>query len=737
MPKDTRNGHRMPREPYDGQSLQRLFNPKSIAVVGVSSRETSFGARFVQNLYAYEGKLFLINPKQKELYGRPCYPSLAELPEVPDCVLIATDLKTVEPIFEECIRIGAGGAVVIASGFAETGDAETAAIQDRLTKRAGESGVRLAGPNTIGFVNYNIKAAATFLTDLDFHKSWDQPSEKRKIGYVSQSGALGFSFSQASQRGVYFSTILTCGNSADVNLADCINYFVEDPGTTVIGALLEGMPHPRQIEAAVRNATAAGKPVILYKMAKGEEGARAAASHTGNLAGSQAAYRTMVERAGGIFVDTYEELFEITAFFSKLPGAPVAEGTAVIATSGGAAIMAADSAELAGVPLPQPSREVTETLKSRIPEFGSARNPCDVTAQVINDADSMEVCIRAVLSDPQYNSVIVPQVLAYAISLPRLELMNRLSGETGKPIIVPWITAWREGPGALEVEEAEHLVMSYSMDTCFKALKMWTDWHARRKRTDTGGRVSDPSVAAAVGPKLAGESRTLAEREAKAVLAAYGVPVVGETAAASAAEARAVAERLGTALVMKIDSPDLAHKTEVGGIALNLKTPEAVAQAYDAMMARVGEKAPHAKLDGVLLQPMIPQGVEIVVGATVDDAFGPLVVVGLGGVLVELIKDSVAAPAPVTPMQAEDMLRSLRAATILDGFRDLPPVDVAKLSEIVARVSEFAADHADRIAELDVNPLICRGGEIVAVDALIVTAAAPTASATAHQAEPA
>lgn len=726
----------MPREPYDGQSLQRLFNPKSIAIVGVSSRETSFGARFVQNLYAYEGELYLINPKQSELYGRKCYPSLADLPQVPDCVLIATDLKTVEPIFEECIRIGAGGAVVIASGFAETGDAQTAAIQARLTKRAGESGVRLAGPNTIGFVNYNIKAAATFLTDLDFHKSWDQPAAKRKIGYVSQSGALGFSFSQASQRGVYFSSILTCGNSADVNLADCINFFVEDRGTKVIGCLLEGMPHPRQIEAAVRNATAAGKPVILYKMAKGEEGARAAASHTGNLAGSQDAYRTMVERAGGIFVDTYEELFEITAFFSKL-GEPVAEGTAVIATSGGAAIMAADSAEMAGVPLPQPSEAVAETLKSRIPEFGSARNPCDVTAQVINDADSMEVCIRAVLSDPQYNSVIVPQVLAYAISLPRLALMDRLAGETGKPIIVPWITAWLEGPGAMEVEEAEHLVMSRSMDTCFKALKMWTDWHARRKRTDEGTRVTDPAVAATVADKLAGADRTLAEREAKAVLAAYGVPVVSETPAASAAEARAVAEKLGTALVMKIDSPDLAHKTEVGGIALNLKTPDAVAQAYDAMMARVAEKAPRAKLDGVLLQPMIQQGVEIVVGATVDDAFGPLVVVGLGGVLVELIKDSVAAPAPVTPVQAEDMLRRLRAAAILDGFRDLPPVDVPKLAEIVARVSEFAADHAGRIAELDVNPLICRGGEIIAVDALIVTAPESTLGASTPLTEPA
>ena len=734
MTRDTTRD--MIRDPYDGPSLKRLFNPQSIAIVGVSSRETSFGARFVANLYAFTGRLYLINPKRAELYGRPCYPSLADLPEAPDCVVIATDLKTVEPIFEDCVAVGAGGAVVIASGFAETGDAETAAIQTRLAARAAETGVRLNGPNTIGFVHYESRAAATFLSDLRFERCWEQPREARRIGFISQSGALGLAFSQAAQRGVYFSAVLTCGNSADVNLADCISYLTCDPDTAVISCLLEGMPHPRQIETAVRNATAAGKPVLLYKMAKGQEGARAAASHTGNLAGSQDAYRTMVERAGGIYVDSYEELHELSAFFAKV-GPPVADGTVVIATSGGAAIMAADAAEVSGVPLPQPNAEVAATLAARIPEFGSARNPCDVTAQVINDMESLEVCIRAVMSQPEYNSVIVPHVLAYETSLPRIALMNEIAGQSGKPIIVPWLTAWLEGPGALEIEEARHLVLTRSMDVCFKAIALWTDWHARRDRPQGGGRVSDPAAAALVAPKLAGPARTLTEREAKEALAAYGVPVVGEEVARTAEEARAIAERLAMPLVMKIDSPDLPHKTEVGGIALDLRTPDAVAQAFARMMETVAAAAPAARIDGVLLQPMVPRGVEIVVGATVDAAFGPLVVVGLGGVLVELLQDSVAAPAPVTVQEAHDMLRRLRGNAILDGFRDLPEVDVPALAAVIARVSEFAADHRGHVAELDVNPLICRGADILAVDALIVTHDPAAAEAGPTMVEPA
>lgn len=716
------------RDPYEGSSLNRVFAPNSIAIIGASAREGSFGARFAQNLGDFTGTLYLINPNYKELNGRPVHPSLSALPEAPDCVLCATDLRTVEGIFEECVAAGAGGVVMIASGFAETGEAESAGVQQRIARRAAETGVRLVGPNTIGFANFQKRAAATFLTGLALDRGFDRPAADRTIGFVSQSGALGFSFGQAMHREVYFSHILTCGNSADVNLADCANYLVDDPGTRVIACVLEGMADPRQLETVTARAKAAGKPLVLYKMAKGEEGARAAASHTGNLAGSQAAYRTMVERAGGVFVDSLDDLLETACFFAK-SGTPTGPGAVVIATSGGAAILCADAAEAAGVPLPQPNEAVAETLKSRIPHFGSARNPCDVTAQVINDTESFTDCVRAVLSQDDFGVLVVPHVLAYETSFPRITLLNELAGEVGKPIVLPWLAGWLEGPGAPEIEASPNLALFRSTDRCFATLAAWQRWHAHVPEAGRE-RVSDAGAADSVADRLHG-ARTLAEREAKEVLAAYGVPVVSERRATSAAEARAVAQELGRPLVMKIDSADLPHKTEVGGIALDLRTPEAVEAAFEAMMATVTERAPQARLDGVLLQPMVPHGLEIVVGARVDPAFGALVVVGLGGVLVELMKDSVAAPAPVTPRQAEAMLRRLKGARILDGFRDLPPVDVPQLADIVARVSEFAADHADRIAELDVNPLICRGADIVAVDALIVLAQEEPATAEA------
>ncbi|WP_420392994.1 CoA-binding protein [Acuticoccus sp.] len=480
----------MTRAPYPAEELQRLFAPERIAIVGVSSRETSFGARFVQNLAHFEGTVDLINPKYGELHGRPCHPSLSALGARPDCVVVATDLSTVEPIFEECIAVGAGGVVMIASGFAETGEAETVAVQSRLARRAAESGVKLVGPNTIGFVNFARKAGATFMTGLNLERGYGLAGEDRRIGFVSQSGALGFAFGQAMERGVGFSHVLTCGNSADVNVADCVSYLIEDPSTRAIACLVEGMADPRQIEAVTRRATAAGKPLVLYKMAKGEEGARAAASHTGNLAGSHDAWRTMVERAGGIFADGVETMLEVVQFLAKAPP-PTGPGAVVIATSGGAAIMAADAAEEFGVPLPQPNADVTATLKARIPHFGSARNPCDVTAQVLNDTASFTECAEAVLGQEDFGTLVVPHVLAYATSVPRIALLNELAASAGKPIILTWHSGWLEGPGALEAEAAPHLGLFRSVDNCFRTLALWQRWHARQP-DQPAGRVSTP-----------------------------------------------------------------------------------------------------------------------------------------------------------------------------------------------------------------------------------------------------
>ncbi|MBR9765740.1 MAG: acetate--CoA ligase family protein [Rhodobacteraceae bacterium] len=704
--------------------LDRLFNPRSIAIVGASANASSFGGRFMQNLSGFDGALYLVNPRYDEIGGVQCHAALADLPEVPDCVLVATGLSMVEAIVEEAIAVGAGGVVLIASGFAETGDAETAAVQDRIATRARESGMPLVGPNTIGFVNFASRGGATFLTGLDLEKGFDTPAERRAIGLVSQSGALGLSLAQSMNREIFFSHVLSCGNSADVDVADCANFLVDDPGCKVIVCLLEGLAEPRRMEEVCRRATLAGKPLILCKMARGTSGAEAAASHTGSLAGSQAAYRSMIDRAGGIMVDDFEDLLEIAAFFSKV-GAPSSDGSMVIATSGGAAIMAADAAETAGVPLPQPDGAVLATLAEHIPSFGAVRNPADVTAEVVNNMASLTACVETVLADNSYGLIVIPHPLAYDTATPRIQLLDDLAGKAGKVIAMVWLSGWLEGPGAAEIEASRNLALFRSNATCFTAIRLWADWHRRRSAAaERAPRLVEEAARSAVAGKLAAwGTSTIPEREAKALLAAYGVPVTGDRRAASAEEVRIAAAEMGGRLVMKIDSPDIAHKTEVGGIALGLQGAEAAVAAYEKMVVAVRTAVPSARIDGVILQHMVPEGLEIVVGARVDPAFGPLVLVGLGGVLVELMADSVTAPAPVSALQAKAMLARLRGASLLDGFRGQPAVDRRALSEIIARVSEFAADHGGVLAEMDVNPLICRGAEIIAADALLVLGA--------------
>jgi acetate---CoA ligase (ADP-forming) len=443
-------------------------------------------------------------------------------------------------------------------------------------------------------------------------------------------------------------------------------------------------------------------------------------SHTGSLAGSQAAYRAVFERAGAILVENYEALCETAAFFAKAPP-PKARGVAVVAASGGAAIMAADRAEQYGVPLPQPSDAVRDILMAHIPEFGSARNPCDVTAQILANPESLNACADALLGDPSYGALVVPQTYGYAPSAKRIPVYDSLAAKHGKITCIAWQTEWLEGPGVKEAEEAEHVALFRSMPHLFAALAAW-HWRAEKRAAGTVAVAATPAETVQRARTLiaAADGQTLTEREAKEVLALYGVPVVGERVAQSVDEAVNAAGSLGYPVVLKVESPDLPHKTEAGVVRLNLRDADEVRAAYQAVMAKANAVTPPPRINGVLVQKMMPQGIEIVVGARIDPLFGPLVVVGLGGILVELLQDSALAPAPVTHDEALALLGQLKGARLLDGFRGMAGVDRNALADVICRVAAFAADHRDAIAELDVNPLICSGERITAVDALIV-----------------
>ncbi|HYF07087.1 MAG TPA: acetate--CoA ligase family protein, partial [Acetobacteraceae bacterium] len=412
------------------------------------------------------------------------------------------------------------------------------------------------------------------------------------------------------------------------------------------------------------------------------------------------------------------------AFFSKAPP-PKAKGVAVVAVSGGSAIMAADRAEAHGVPLPQPAPETLAVLESRIPEFGSARNPCDVTAQVANDPESLTACANALLADPAYGALIYPQIYAAETATQRRAALSELGGKHGKPVVVIWTTEWLEGPGSGGSDNDPHVSMFRSTERCFSTLAAW---HARADALAAGPRrlirVSPESAAREAGALLGkvAPGATLTEREAKAVLAAYGVPMVQERLTQTADEAVAAAKALGWPVAIKVESPDLPHKTEAGVIRLNLRDEAALREAFSTVLANGKRYAPDARINGVLVQPMAKPGVEIMVGARMDPLFGPLIVVGLGGILVELMRDSATALAPVTKAEATSLLTRLKGAAALRGFRGAPAADMDRLAEIVVRLSEFASDQRDRVAELDVNPIIVAGSDAVAVDALIVRA---------------
>lgn len=710
----ARGGHARPL--YRHAELDRILNPRSIAIIGASSKQGSFGERVLSNLAGFAGAIHLVNAKYERLGEHRCYPSLSALPHAPDCVVITIPREAAEDVVREAAAVGAGGVILFASGYAETQLPDRIAQQERLSAIAREAGLKILGPNCLGIANYVRGARITF-SDYPRPRELLDPS----VGIASQSGALSQSLAQAIECGASVSHVFSAGNQSDVDVADLVAYLADDPVCRAIACAFEGMSDPMRLLEAARIAWDNGKPLLIHKIATGSLGAEAAISHTGSLAGSDVAYRAAFERVGAVLVEDFEGLMEATAFFAKAP-APKARGAAVLATSGGAAIMAADKAELHGVELPQPSDETRRVLESHVPDFGSARNPCDVTAQVVNNPKSLWACGEALLSDPAYGALIVPQPVAFDFHKPRITALSELSKKHGKITCNVLISAWLQGPGAMEAEVDPHVALFRSMDRCFRVLAAW---HRRADQQERGPRTRVRVAAADAMPAAAkliraAPSDKLTERESKAVLELYGVPTVQEILAESAEAAGAAATHLGFPVVMKIESPDIAHKTEAGGVTLNVVSVDQARSAFARIVASAKAYLPSARVRGVVLQPMVAAGVEIVVGARVDPALGPLIVVGFGGIFVELLRDTAVELAPVTHDEALRMLGRLKGAALLNGFRGGPAVDRSKLADIVVRMSELAADQQSCVAEIDVNPVICAKDRTIAVDALIV-----------------
>jgi acyl-CoA synthetase (NDP forming) len=709
------------RPVYRHAELDRVLNPRHVCIVGASPKTGSFGDRVLANLAGFGGNIYLVNSKYDLIGDRRCYPSMASLPENPDCVAVVAPRDAVEDIVRQAAQLRVGGVILYASGYAETQLPDRIDLQRRLESIGLDSGLKILGPNCLGIANYVRRARISF---SDYPAPRDLPG--KSIGIASQSGALSQSLAQAIECGVSISHAFSAGNQADVDVADLVAYLADEPSCHAIACVFEGMAHPQRLLEAAQIAWRRGKALLIHKTATGALGAEAAISHTGSLAGSDSAYRAAFERGGAVVVEEFEGLMEAAQFFAKAPP-PKARGIAVLAASGGAAIMAADKAEAHGISLPQPGSEVRRILEANIPDFGSARNPCDVTGQVVNNPLSMPACSDALLSDAAYGALVVPQTLAFEMYKSRLESLGTQSEHYGKITCSVLISNWLQGPGTLEAESNTHVALFRSMNRCFRTLAAW---HHRADLTQRGERdvkrVSDFGAARQAAQLIAdAPNDRLTERESKAVLELYGIPSVRELAADSLDTLLCAATELGFPLALKVESPDISHKSEAGGVALNLRTPDELRAAYERVLANARRFSPEAKISGVLLQPMVPAGVEVVAGARIDPLFGPLVVAGFGGVLVELLRDSSVELAPINAGEAMRMLLRLKGSALFGGFRGAPAVDLARLADILVRVSEFAADQRSLIAELDINPIICSGSTMMAVDALIVRVSAP------------
>jgi len=684
------------RPAYTRAELERLIAPRSIAIVGASPRAGSFGLRTLENLAHFRGPVWPVNAKYPKIGNYDCHPSLAALPGKPDLVALMVPREGVEAALTEAARAGAGGVVVYASGYGEMARDEGIAAQRRLVEIARAARMPLLGPNCMGLVNHALGVGVSFIPEYS-----KMPRTLGPIAFVSQSGALGYCLAQACERGLGFRYFFSAGNSSDVDVSDLIAAMAEDDEVRAIACLFEGIPSAQRLLEAGARARKAGKPVIVYKLGTSEDGAAAARSHTGSMAGSAAAFSALFERAGFAQVDNYEALVEYAKFFAAA-GKPLARGVAVVSGSGGAGVIAADMAARHGVPMPQPAEKTTAVLRSVVPEFGAARNPCDPTGQVLSVPESYNKCCQALLDDPQYG------VLLCAMSVSSRETGNKratdiaqLARSQPKPISVVWVSEWLQGPGSEAYESDDRVGFFRSLDRCYAAIAAWQRWHEVK-----------PPVSLRLSKKTAFSSnkKIVAEKEAKAILSQYGIRSVSERSARNADETVKAAESLGYPVVLKADG-DIEHKTEAGAVKLDLRDAAALRSACAAMTA--------AK-DGFLVQSMLKGGVELVVGTRRDPQVGPVLLVGFGGVLVEVMRDTVLALAPVGKAEARRMLERLKGFKLLQGYRGAPAADLDAACEAIARVSEFAADHADQVEEIDVNPLLARPDGAFALDALIV-----------------
>lgn len=700
--------------------LERFFNPRSIAIVGASRDFMTISGQPLKHLqsHGYKGRLYPVNPRYPEVGGLKCYAALADLPETPDLVLILVNASRVADVLRQCGAKGVPFVIIFSSGFSEMGG-EGTRMQAELAGIARAHGIRVIGPNCQGMMNVADSVFAgfgsVFFTDY----------EPGSVSMVSQSGGFGFSVMNLSSKdgGLPFRQMVTTGNEIGVSTLDFIDYFIDDPRTDLIAGYLEGAKDAWRLPEIGRKALEAGKPILMWKVGNTEEGQRAAASHTANLGGAMALYRAAFRQHGIIQVEDIQDVVDYGRAFrsGKLPAG---NRLAIITISGGAGILMTDECIGRGMRLAQLAPETVARLREFVPSFGSLANPVDVTAAIFNDLTLINRTLQAIVDDPGVDCIAMINASLQG------EIARKIAGEivavatrTEKPIYVAWSAREVMAPEAYAALDAARIPHYRSPVRCGRALAA-VSWYAEARRKAAARRDERPLElrSAAAAQRLAGRTGDLAEHEAKRVLAEYGIAVTREVLATTREEALSAARSLGYPVALKVASPDIPHKTEARAVRLGVASDEALGAAFDEVLANARAHRADARIDGVLVQEMAGKdGVEVILGVANDRLFGPAVMFGLGGIFAEVLKDVSFRLAPVTPSVAREMIEEIAGYPVLAGARGRPRADLAALTDAIVRLSALAVDLADRVAELDINPLFVfpEGRGVKAVDALI------------------
>jgi acetate---CoA ligase (ADP-forming) len=699
--------------------LAPLMQPRSIAVVGASARPETRGYRTVRNLidFGFKGAIYPINRTASEICGLPAFSSLRDIPEAPDCAAVAIPAEQVNSVLRDAASVGVRAAVVFASGFAEAGR-EGVLRQQALQELSSDTGLLVCGPNCLGLANIGQRISL-------YSSALPDDMAAGGVGLVSHSGSVAILLSNLGRLG--FSHIVSGGNSAVLDAADYLDYFVDDNSTRVAALFIESIRNPTKFADAARRMHDAGKLVVALIVGRSKKGAAAAAAHTGSLAGSDDVYRDFLARLNIISADDLDEFVESTVLASSLRRNPHGTGIGVINVSGGEIALTCDIAQRIGAELPDMSTATIERLKTVLPDFASAANPLDATGAAVTDLALYGACIEAIAADPNVAVVAVSQDCPASMSFRQADRYRQLAvtaadiaSRIDKPLVFYSNLAAGIHPHVAEPLTRSNVPVLQGARGALQAI------HRLTNKCATSDRALWRPLAAVPGDRTwrdrLGAGSAMTESEVKAFLAARGLSIPREISARTGEEAVAAARKISFPVAMKIESPEIQHKTDAGGVRLGLQSDEEVSRAFTAIIEEVRSRAPHAHVNGVSVQEMVAAEAEMIVALARHEPFGLAIVVGCGGVLVELLRDSALGLLPVDRDSALELIERTRAGALLRGHRGARPSDIGALADLLVALSDIAASYGDLIDVLELNPVavLPAGAGVRILDALLV-----------------